>query len=120
MKYLGFIIIVLTIISCNKRIDQNNIIGTWECISSYEFQENKYAYPEDDEIFMVNFKLDSLIYWVKQNEDQEFTTYEWIDNSDSIRIPDLGSVYIQQLNTDSLIVEIDHQRIRYTFIRKGK
>jgi hypothetical protein len=91
------------------------LIGTWNCVSSYDSNKDELDLPEGDEEFIIEFTNSTLIYRDEDVEKADTSLYKWNNTLDSISVEVIGSVFIEKLDQDSLIV--DWKNLRLTFVK---
>ena len=99
MKNIIFILLVFTIIGCKQSHHRDNLIGTWDWVSSTDIETGEVELYDGDDSEFVEFKSDSL-YLIPDK------VFAWRIEGDSIFLDDdYLSVYIKELSNNALIVE---------------
>jgi len=113
MKQLIFILFSFIILSCNQNHKKDDLLGTWDFVSSTDIETGEITLPESDDAEFVEFKSDSLYL-------SSDIVFAWQIKGDSIFLDEFGSVYIKELTGDKLIVEYDFffGEARVTFRRR--
>jgi hypothetical protein len=115
MKGLIIFLVTASLVCCKNSSREEKLIGTWNCVSSYDSNKDELELPEDDEEFSIEFTNSTLIYRDEDVEKADTILYNWNNTLDSISVEDIVSVFIEKLDQDSLIV--DWENLRLTFLR---
>jgi len=100
MKQIIFILSAFIILGCNQNYKKDDLLGTWDIVSSTDIETGEVSLPESDDAEFVEFKSDSLYLGSD-------IVYAWRIKGDSIFLDEDGSVYIKELTTNNLTVEYD-------------
>jgi len=98
----------MIVLGCSPNSEKIDIIGTWDCVSVFDFETQEISRPPNGEKLIAEFKSDSLYLRSIDNDieyDEEI--YAWEIRGDSIFFDDFYSGYIRELTTESLIIDVD-------------
>ena len=101
MKQLILSLLTFTLLSCNHHYKKDDLIGIWDVVSATDVETGEVELQKKES---VEIKTDSL-YLISDLEVQR--VFAWRIEGDSIIIGDVGSVYINELTANNLIVEYD-------------
>jgi hypothetical protein len=120
MKGLTFITLAIIVLGCKPIHEKNDLIlGTWDLVSVFNFDNQKISLPPSGEKLIIEFKSDSLyLRSIANNIEYDVEIYSWYIKGDSIIFDDVYTGYIRELTTKSLIVDVDiFDTQRYSLIR---
>lgn len=100
MKYFTFLLIATILLGCNPKHEKYELIGTWDGLSSLDLETNEVSYPTKEDRFIVEISLDSI-------DAGENGTYAWEIQGDSLFLKDAGSVYLKELTSEKMVIELD-------------
>ena len=113
MKQIILILFAFIVLGCNQDHQKNDLLGTWDFVSTIDLETGEVELPEGDDKQFVEIRSDSLyLSW----DD----VYPWQIKGDSILIDDLPSVYIKELTSNTLTVEYDFLGVQRLTLRKRK
>jgi hypothetical protein len=98
----------MIVLGCSPNSEKIDIIGTWNCVSVFDFETQEISRPPIGEKLIVEFKSDSLYLRsvIDNNTEYDEEIYAWLIKGDSIFFDDFYSGYIRELTTESLIVDV--------------
>ena len=120
MKRLTSLLFAILVFGCNTNHEKSELImGTWDCISVFDFETQEISRAPSGEKFIAEFKSDSLyLRSIDSNTEYDVDIYAWKIKEDSLFLDELGSIYIKELSKNSLIVEHElFGKQRLTFIK---
>ena len=118
MTRLTFLLFVIIVLGCEPNDEKSDLIlGTWDCVSVFDFETQEISQLPSGEKFIAEFKSDSL-YLRENNEDKADYIFAWQVKGDSLILGGENSCYIKELTSNSLIVEANVFSLRrYSFIK---
>jgi hypothetical protein len=119
MKGLIILLATASLICCKNSSREEILIGTWNCISSYDCNKDELDRPEGDEEFIIEFTNSSLMYRNEDVEKADTILYKWNNTLDSISFEGISSVMVAKLEKDSLIVQWENLRLTFLRIESG-
>ncbi|MFH6769462.1 hypothetical protein V8G56_11990 [Gaetbulibacter aquiaggeris] len=120
MTRLTLLLFVIIVLGCKPNDEKSDLIlGTWDCISVFDFETQEISQAPSGEKFIAEFKSDSLyLRSIDNNTEYDAEIYAWQIKEDSLFLDELGSIYIKELSKNNLIVEHElFGKQRLTFIK---
>ena len=86
MKRLTFLLLAMIVLGCSPNSEKIDIIGTWNCVSVFDFETQEISRPPIGEKLIVEFKSDSLYLRsvIDNNTEYDEEIYAWLIKGDSI------------------------------------
>jgi hypothetical protein len=112
---------MLALAGCSDKVVKQDLLGTWNCISSYDYKKEELYLPKDDEKFVVEFKSSTVLYWEDENKEPDSTFYRLSTCLDSIFLDSVmfvkGFAVIKKLDSDSLIVDWGSTKLNFVKVQ---
>ena len=98
MKPCYYFLLPFLLFSCQQPLEKDDLLGTWDMITLTDLETGEEERPQADEEAFVVIRTDSIY-------SSDGLGYAWELDGDSIRIEDIGAVYIKKLTSEGLTVE---------------
>jgi len=117
MKQIFFVLSALILFSCNLNHKKDDLMGTWDVVSSINIETGEVEFTENDDELLAVFKSD-LLYLIEKSDTTD--VFSWRIKGDSIILDKEGPVYIKELTANKLVVEYDVLGIIRLELKKRK
>ncbi len=98
MKPCYYFLLPFLLFSCQQPLEKDDLLGTWDIIAAIDLETGEEEWPPADEEAFVEIRTDSIY-------TSDGLGYAWELDGDSIRIEDIGSVFVRKLTSTDLTVE---------------